>query len=123
MIGAVAAAALVLVWAFLHEQRAAIPPDFRFQSQFSRQEAGLFYAKARQEQSYWNGICGNLRKKQFKYAWQRLTNGQGHIDGVLTNNNADVLACVRFRNGKGYWITVKKPGEEEISNFRSQISN
>lgn len=112
IIGAVAAAALVLVCAFLHEHSDGIPPDYQFQSQFSRPEAELFYAKARQQlrQNYWNGIYGNLRNRQFRHAWERFKNGQGHIEGALTNNNADVLACVRFRNGEGYWITVEGGG-------------
>jgi hypothetical protein len=114
---ATTAAALVVLCVFLQKRSPTVPPDFQFQSHFSRQQAALIFAKTRQElrQIYWSGICGNLKHLQFDQAWHRFKNGQGHIDGVLTNANADVVACVRFKNGDSYWLTVEAVGKRDVA--------
>jgi hypothetical protein len=69
----------------------------------------LYYAKTREElrQSYWDAIERDVKKLQLKQAWNRLKNGQGHIDGAVTNSNSDVMSFVKFRNGNSFWLTVQ----------------
>src|SRR5438477_12711703 len=100
----VAATSLVALGLLFRARVASVPPDFQFQSQLSTKQAELFYAKATHElhQAYWRGIYGNLRNFQFKYAWRRFSNGQGHLAGVLTDSNSNVLACVTFKDGNAF---------------------
>src|SRR3569832_2346265 len=86
-----------------------IPPDFQFESHFSKRQAEMFYAKARQQQreSYWSAMRANLSHQQFAYAWNRWKKGRGHIEGVLTNANSDVMVCVKFKNGEVFWLTLE----------------
>jgi len=101
--------ALTSLCILFHKPSSTLPPDFQFQSHFSRQQAELYYAKTREElrQSYWDAIERDVKKLQLKQAWNRLKNGQGHIDGVITNSNSDVMAFVKFRNGNSFWLTVQ----------------
>ena len=107
----VVAAALTLLLLCVHflSRSSTIPPDFQFKSHFSRQQAEFFYAEARHEleKNFWHAIYGNLKARQFKFAWNRLRNGQGHLAGVVTDASSNVVAFVKFRNGDGYWMTIQ----------------
>ncbi len=89
-------------------ERSTIPPSVQFQAEFSKQQAAVFYAKARQElrQTYWRSVCRSLQHLQFKSAWNQLTKRQGRIEGFLTSPSSDVMAFVRFNDGQELWITV-----------------
>jgi hypothetical protein len=101
--------ALTLLCILFLKPSSTLPPDFQFQSHFSRRQAELYYAKTREElrQSYWDAIERDVKKLQLKQAWNRLKNGQGHIDGAVTNSNSDVMSFVKFRNGNSFWLTVQ----------------
>jgi hypothetical protein len=114
---ATAGVLLVLFCAIFHERRSRVPSDFQFQSHFSKTEA-LIYAAARHDlvEGYWNSIGRNLRNMRFQYAWDKWRNGAGHVDGVLTNSNADVMVFVRFKNGDNFWMTLR-PGNGRGSGY------
>ena len=101
--------ASVLLCVVFLERSSSIPSDFQFESHFSRQQAEMFYAKARHQlrQSYWDAMRRNLKNFQFNYAWKRWKNGEGHVEGVITNSNSDVMAFVKFGNGDSFWITLQ----------------
>jgi len=94
-----------------------LPADFQFQSQFSRRQAELYYAKTREElrRSYWDAINRDVKKLQLNQAWNRVKNGQGHIEGVLTNSNSDVMAFVKFRNGNSFWLTLQQTRDRGLA--------
>jgi hypothetical protein len=116
----VAGMALLLFSMRFLEPLPTVPADFQFQSHFSRGQAELYYAKAKQElrQIYWDSIHRDLKSLQFKYAWTRLRNGPGHLEGVVTNFNADVMAFVRFRNGDNFWITVQAARDRGLAKLQ-----
>jgi hypothetical protein len=100
---------LALLCILFLKTSSSLPPDFQFQSHFSRRQAELYYAKTREQlrQSYWDAINRDVKKLQLSQAWNRLKNGQGHIEGVLTNPNSDVMAFIKFRNGNSFWLTIE----------------
>ena len=112
--------AVVLLCVMFVPRPPTIPPDFQYQSNFSRAEAELFYAKARHElrQSYWTTIRRDLKSWQFKYAWTHFKNGEGHIEGVISNPNNDVMAFIKLKRGNSYWITVQEVRDRALAKRR-----
>src|SRR5690348_13111392 len=114
---AIVTASLFLGVVFL-ERSSSLPPDFQFESHFSRRQAEMFYDKARQvlRQSYWERMRQNLKNRQFKDAWNRCRNGAGHLEGVIPNSNSDAMAYVKFRNGDSFWMTLQSGSGGELAN-------
>ncbi len=94
-----------------------IPPTVQFQADFSKQQAAVFYAKARQQlrQAYWRSVWRSLEHLQFKGAWNLMAKGQGNIEGILASASSDVMAFVRFNAGQELWIRVGFAEEHRLA--------
>jgi hypothetical protein len=112
----------VLLFLLLLPRSSTIPPNVQMQSSYSRSQAEVFYANANRSlrQIYWGEILRSVRNRQLRDAWKRLWNGTGMVEGVITDLNSNIVACVKCRNGEGFWITVleHQPARSQIQATR-----
>jgi hypothetical protein len=92
----------------------------QFQAQFSRRQASFFYAKARQElrQNYWRALYRTVKGLQIKHAWHELRNGQGTIQGMVTDPRSNIVAFVTFRDGNSFWLTVQSANDPGLAKLQ-----
>lgn len=94
---------------FLITRSGSIPPHVQVQASFSRAQAKVLYANAKREMwlTYWRGLLGDLKGRQFRYGWKQLVKGPGAIEGLVTGANSNVMAYIKCGSDDGFWITVQ----------------
>jgi hypothetical protein len=120
MAAAIFALSLVLFAVRFSTLSPTIPPYVQFQAEFSKDQMAFFYARARRQlrENYWGGLYRDVKALQPKDAWHELWNGQGSIQGILTDLHSNVVAFVKFTDGNSYWLTVQSASDPGLAKLQ-----